>query len=438
MEDFFELKAVGEARHLLESLWQPRPLGTEDVPLRECAGRVLAEDVSACENVPPYSRSTVDGYAVRAKDTFGASPSLPSMLQVVYEVMMGKLPPRSLSPGEAARISTGGALPEGADACIMLEHTTFLDDGTLLVEKPVAPGENVILEGEDIRQEQVVLSRGRVLGPYEVGALAAVGRTSVKVVRKPVVAVLSSGDELVPAGASPAPGQIRDINSYSLAASVMWAAGVPVSLGIARDDYADVRKLVEEGLSTADFVVVSGGSSAGSRDVVLKVLSDLGPPGVIVHGVSVRPGKPVILALCKNTPVFGLPGHPVSCLVSFDLFVVPALAYACRMSSGADVPNRDEGGRGRVSEVLPQLNRVKARLARNLSSAPGREDHVRIRLREEGGVLWADPVLGKSGLISVLFNSDGEVVIPPEKEGLSAGEEVVVKLTNPSFLLPYR
>lgn len=435
MEDFFEVKTVGEAWQALRSHWMPRRPGVETVSLLECLGRVLAEEVRAREDVPPYSRATVDGYAVMAKDTFGASQALPAMLRVVEEIPMGKIPERVLSPGEAARISTGGALPKGADACVMLEYTTLLEDGTVLVEKPVAPAENVVRKGEDIPQGQVVLVAGRVLGPYEVGALAAIGETSVTVVKKPAVAVISSGDEIVPAGTTPAPGQIRDINSHSLAASVSRARGRPVVLGIARDTYEDVRKLVEAGLDGADLVVISGGSSVGTKDVVLKVLSDLGPPGVVVHGVSVRPGKPVILAVCRGKPVFGLPGHPVSCLTAFDLFVLPAIVRVYRVTLGLG----DEGGTPPATTGLFPTTRpdcVTARLSRNLPSAAGREDHIRVKLREEKGVLWADPVLGKSGLISLVVNSDGEIVIPLEREGLRAGEEVVVKLTNPAFLFP--
>ncbi len=446
MEDFFEVKTVGEAWNTLCSHWTPGPLGVETVSLLESLGRVLAEEVRARDDVPSYSRSTVDGYAVMAKDTFGASQALPAMLRVVEEISMGKIPERVLSSGEAARISTGGALPKGADACVMLEYTTLLEDGTLLVEKPVAPGENVLRKGEDISQGQVVLAAGRALGPYELGALAATGQTSVKVARRPVVAVISSGDEIVPADKAPAPGEIRDINSYSLAASVMGARGTPVILGIARDTYEDVRKLVEAGLDGTDLVIISGGSSVGTKDVVLKVLSDLGPPGVVVHGVAVRPGKPVILAVCRGKPVFGLPGHPVSCLTAFDLFVLPAIVRAYRITVG--LGDEDVTPGPSLSAIMPQLamtgpfcttlrpDCVTAKLSRNLSSAPGREDHIRVKLREEEGVLWADPVLGKSGLISLMVNSDGEIVIPLEREGLRAGEEVVVKVTNPAFLFP--
>jgi len=423
MDDFFEVKTVEQAWKALSSSWSPASPGVETLSLLDAVGRVLAEEVRAGEDVPPYARSTVDGYAVLARDTFGASEALPAMLRVAEEIPMGKISGRVLSPGEAARISTGGALPGGADACVMLEYVTLLEDGTLLVERPVAPGENVVERGEDISRGEQVLPAGRILGPYELGALAAVGETRVKVVKKPTVAVISSGDELVPAEATPAPGEIRDINSWSLAASVISALGTPVVLGIARDTCEDVRKLVADALETCDLVVISGGSSVGTRDVVLKVISDLGPPGVVVHGVAVKPGKPVILAVCKGKPVFGLPGHPVSCLVAFDLFVRPAIARTYEVALGL-LPQR------------PGYGFVAAKLSRNVPSAAGREDHIRVRLREEEGVLWADPVLGKSGLISLMVKSDGEIVVPLEREGLRAGEEVPVRLTSSAFPLP--
>ncbi|MBE3519629.1 MAG: molybdopterin molybdotransferase MoeA [Firmicutes bacterium] len=448
MEDFFEVKTVAEAWKTLCSHWTPVPLGVETLPLLESLGRVLAEEIRSREDLPPYPRATVDGYAVIARDTFGASQSLPAMLRVVEEIPMGKVPAKALYPGEAARISTGGVLPKQADACVMLEHTTLLEDGTVLVEKPVAPGENIVFQGEDIPRGRVVLDAGRVLGPYELGALAAIGQTSVAVVKKPAVAVISSGDEIVPPDVTPAPGEIRDINSYSVAASVVKALGTPVLLGISRDTYEDVRRFVEAGIERAELVVISGGSSVGAKDLVLKVLSDLGPPGVVVHGVAVRPGKPVILAVCRGKPVFGLPGHPVSCLTAFDLFVLPAIVRAYRVTLGLERDELTPGpppGRAGLLHAQDGLlvggvasNSVTARLSRNLSSAPGREDHIRVKLRNDDGVLWADPVLGKSGLISVMVDSDGEIVIPPEREGLRAGEEIVVKLTNPAFQFPVR
>lgn len=426
MEDFFDVKSVTEARRiLLTSLFDRAGSGPpaprrEEVDLLQALGRVLAEDVVSPEDVPPYTRSTVDGYAVRAADTHGATEALPGILSLVEDIPMGALPTRALKPGQCSRIPTGGALPEDADACVMVEHTEMLDEHTVLVRRPVAVGENVVQRGEDMRTGETLLRAGRVLTPFDLGALAALGFSRVPVVVRPVVAVISSGDEIVPPGATPLPGQIRDINSYSLGAALSAIGAEPVLMGIAKDTYDSLRKMVESALDTADAVVISGGSSVGARDLVVKVLNDLGPPGVVVHGVAVRPGKPVVLAVVRDKPVFGLPGHPVSALVALDLFVRNTLnAVTARITSDADVLER---------LASSQETFVTARLARNLSSAPGREDHVRVRLSEKDGVLYAEPILGKSGILSTMVRSDGEVVIPPESEGLIAGSTVKIRL----------
>ncbi|MGE5578870.1 MAG: gephyrin-like molybdotransferase Glp [Bacillota bacterium] len=426
MEDFFDVKTVDEARKiLLTSLFDAAGLSRpaprrEEVDLLSALGRVLAEDVVSPEDVPPYPRSTVDGYAVRAADTFGATEALPGLLTLLEDIPMGSLPSSALSPGQCSRIPTGGVLPPGADSCVMVEHTEMLDERTVLVRRPVATGENVVQRGEDMGAGEIVLRAGRILTPFDLGALAALGLPKVPVVLRPVVAVISSGDEIVPPGAAPLPGQVRDINSYSLGASLSALGAKPVLFGIARDTYDSLREMVETALGTADAVVLSGGSSVGARDLAVAVLNDLGPPGVLVHGVAVKPGKPVVLAICRGKPVFGLPGHPVSALVALDLFV----RYTLNAMVGSIASHPD---------TLPRLASaqeafVTARLARNLSSSPGREDHVRVRLTEKDGVLHAEPILGKSAILSTMVGSDGEVVIPLESEGLVAGSTVRVRL----------
>ncbi len=408
MFDFFRVLSVDKARERLFGAWKIASPGCDRVGLQEALGRVLAQDVISQDYVPPYSRSTVDGYAVMAKDTFGATQSLPAILQIVMDVPMGEIPTASLLPGQAARIPTGGALPQGADACVMIEHTETLDQHTVLLEKPVSPGENVVLRGEDISKHEALVESGRVLRPQDIGGLAALGVTEVAVWRKPKVAIVSTGDEIVPPWTQPALGQIRDINSYAIAAMARDFGAEPSIMGIAEDTYEDVRNLVEESLALADFVVLSGGSSVGTRDVAVRVLADLGPPGVLVHGVAVRPGKPVILAVCCGKPVFGLPGHPVSAMVAFQLFGKPAIEALHH---------------GKIPEQF-----IDARLSRNISSASGRQDHIRVSLREQDGITWADPVLGKSGLIATMVKADGEIVIPTEKEGLMAGSLVRVRV----------
>jgi molybdopterin molybdotransferase len=409
LDTFFNVRTVPAAREELFSHWRPKPLAVEEIPLTAAVGRVLAGPVWALEDVPPYARSTVDGYAVRAEDTFGATEALPALFDLVEDIHMGAVPQKRLAPGQASRIATGGMLPPGADAVVMVEYTEELDATSFAVLRPVAPGENVIRAGEDVAAGEELLPANSRLRPADIGALAALGITEVPVWRRPRVAVLSTGDEIVPPAEKPALGQIRDSNSYSLGAAVQEAGGEAIYLGLARDEYRAVLEGVRRGLGEADVVVLSGGSSVGVRDVAAKVLTDLGPPGVLVHGVALRPGKPVLIALCQGKPVFGLPGHPVSALVTFDLFVRPAI-------------HRLLGLRER-----PQPS-VRARLTRNLASATGREDHVRVRLVETAEGLVAEPVLGKSGLLSTLVRADGSIVIPPAREGLKAGEEVEVYL----------
>jgi molybdopterin molybdotransferase len=409
LEGFFNVRPVPAAREELFSHWRPEPPAIEEVPLTAAVGRVLAKPVRAQEDVPPYTRSTVDGYAVRAEDTFGATEALPALLDLVEDIRMGAVPQKRLAPGQASRIATGGMLPPGADAVVMVEHTEELDATSFAVLRPVAPGENVIRAGEDVAAGEELLPANSRLRPADIGALAALGITEVPVWRRPRVAVLSTGDEVVPPEQTPAPGQIRDSNSYSLGAAAQEAGGEAVYLGLVRDEYRAVLDGVRRGLEVADVVVLSGGSSVGVRDVAAQVLTDLGPPGVLVHGVALRPGKPVLIALCQGKPVFGLPGHPVSALVTFDLFVRPAIHRLLGLKE------RPRAG-------------VRARLTRNLASAAGREDHVRVRLVETAEGFAAEPVLGKSGLLSTLVRADGTIVIPPAREGLRAGEEVEVYL----------
>ncbi|MGI6643463.1 MAG: gephyrin-like molybdotransferase Glp [Bacillota bacterium] len=408
MIDFFRVLTVDEARERLFDSWKVTPMSCTRVGLQEALGRVLAKDVISDEHIPPYSRSTVDGYAVMAKDTFGATQSLPAVLSLVMDIHMGEVPTGLLLPGQAARIPTGGVLPQGADACAMIEHTEALDGQTILLERPLSPGENIILRGEDIGKNEMIMKSGTVLRPQDLGSLAALGVTEVVVRKRPRVAVIATGDEIVPPNTRPAPGQIRDMNSYSVAAMAKSFGAEPSILGIAKDTYDDVRRLVEIGLTDTDFVTISGGTSVGTRDVVKRVLADLGPPGVIVHGVAVRPGKPVILAVTSGKPVLGLPGHPVSAMVAFNLFgkvILEALLDA----------------------KIPEQY-VDARLSRNVASAPGRQDHIRVSLREQDGTIWADPVLGKSGLMATMVTADGEIVIATEKEGLLAGSLVRVRV----------
>jgi molybdopterin molybdotransferase len=387
--------------------------GKTAVSLQEALGRRLYEDVEAPENVPDFSRSTMDGFAVRAGDTFGASQSLPAYLEVAGEVFMGKGVAAAAKPGQAWRIPTGGMLPVGCDAVVMVEHTEELDGRTIGVTSPVAPGDNIVLSGEDIAGGEILFRGGRVIRAQEMGTLSAAGITSLDVQEPLRISIISTGDEVVEPASTPGPGQVRDVNGYTLYGLAARGGVIPRLCGIVGDDYRKLREVIETELRDADMVLLSGGSSVGTRDVSSRVIEDLGHPGILFHGLAIKPGKPAIGAVIDGKPVFGLPGHPVSAMVVFMLLVEPLL------SKGRYPADADEFLLG-----FP----VTATITRSLRSAPGREDFVRVSLRQQGGKLLADPVPGKSGLISTMSRSDGLARIPADLEGVEAGEQVRVRI----------
>lgn len=408
--EFFELKPVEEARELFLSACLTRRAASESVPLAKAGGRVTAEPVMAPADLPPFPRTSVDGYAVRAADTFGASEGLPAYLRVTAEIPMGKAPILSLNPNEAQKISTGGALPQGADAVVMVEQTEELGPDEIGVMRPVSPGENVMLQGEDCREGQTLLPQGHQVRAQELALLSSAGVLEILVIGCPRVAIISTGDELVDPRLKPGPGQIRESNAVALTALVQRDGGCPEYLGLVPDREADIRSRLEAGLRY-DLILISGGSSVGTRDLTATLLASLGEPGVLVHGVKLKPGKPTILAIANGTPVIGLPGHPVSAQVVYELFAVPLL----RQLQGL--------------EPEPAFRpAVRARMTKNVASATGRTDCLRVRLRREGDEVWAEPVHGKSGLISTLVKADGLVIIPSAREGILAGDWVEVEL----------
>ena len=409
MPEFFNVLAPDIAlQTLLERL--PAQVEAETVPTYQALGRVTAAAILAPEHLPAFPRSTMDGYAVRASDTFGASESLPAYLEVVGEVAMGQASDITLAVGQAAVAYTGGMLANGANAVVMVENTQAIDATSIEVLRPVAPGENVVQVGEDVRQGETIVPAGWLCRPQDLGGLVALGITQVKVRRRPRVAIVSTGDEIVAPEAIPGPGQIRDINTYTIAALVQQAGGVPVPLGVVRDDYEAQRQAAVKGLAQADMLIFSAGSSVSSRDMTVQVLNSLGTPGVLVHGIAHRPGKPTIVALVEGKPAFGLPGNPVSAMIVFGILVRPTI-YAL---TGCTQP--------------PQPTTVRARLTKNIPSVTGREDHVQVRLFSADGELQAEPVFGKSNLIYTLIRAAGIVVVPLNQGGLYAGEEVPVQV----------
>ncbi len=435
MPEFLTLLPPDEARSLLFAhLLRDQPTtDSELLDVPSSLGRVLAEDIIAPHPLPDFQRSTVDGYAVRTHDTHGASDSLPAYLDLIGEVPMGDAPAFELSAGQCALIHTGGMLPKGADAVVMLEYTQIIRRGDLYgrpevgasptspqteieIFHAVADGENVIRVGEDVAQGQTIQAKGSLLSPAEIGGLMALGIVKVRVVRKIQVGLISTGDEVIDPSQSPQPGQVRDVNSYTLSALIEKSGGVAKRYGIISDEFDLLKDAAALALSECDVLIITAGSSASTRDMTADVIRSLGAPGVLVHGINTRPGKPTILGVCNGKAVIGLPGNPVSALVNGYLFVVPV-----------------------IEKLLGALPRPKAtvlaRLTVNLSSQAGREDWWPVKLlrpersgAQSKGEYRADPIFGKSNLIFTIASADGLLCIHPDATGLSAGEIVEVLL----------
>lgn len=378
-----------------------KALPVEEISLLAAYGRVLAEDVRAMDDVPDFDRSTMDGFAVRAADTFGASEGLPAYLRVTGEVLMGRPPGGVLKQGEAWRIPTGGMLPEGADAVVMVEYVEDAGPDTAAVLRPVAPEENVVRRGDDVRAGSVAAYAGKRLRPQDVGLLAACGVARIRVRKRPVVGIIGTGDEVVGAETAPGPGQVRDVNTPALAAAVEAAGGAPVVFGTVPDELPVLQDVLARAAGECDMVLLSGGSSVGTRDLTLQAITSLPGAEVLFHGLAVKPGKPTVGAVVDGKAVFGLPGHPVSALLVFEFLVRPFLE----------------------PELLKRPP-LRVRLGRSLRSAPGREDYFRVRLVVKQGELVAEPILGKSGLIATLARADGLVRVQIDDAGAEAGELV--------------
>ena len=410
LKPFFRVVSTDEARAAIRAL---RPLGAETVAARDAARRVLAADLTAPGDLPHFDRANMDGYAVRAADTFGASPSVPMYLRIAGSIEMGEAARTALRKGQAMRIATGGMLPRGADAVVMVEHTDEVGDGTVEIQRGVSPWQHVLRIGEDIARGAPVFARGRRLRPQDLGALTGLGLTRLRVVKRPRVGLIATGDEIVPPDKQPRPGQVRNVNQFSLAAMAREAGAVVTDFGVVPDRADRLRKVLATALARTDVVMLSGGSSVGVKDLTTDVITSFPRSQIVFHGISVAPGKPTILARALDKPVVGLPGHPVSALVIFDLFGAPLL--------------RIVGGESADTAFAPRAM-TRARLAQNVASQPGREDYVRVRLAERDGVRIAQPLPGKSGAIFNLVSADGLVCIPASAEGIDEGVEVEVRL----------
>ena len=385
----------------------------EVINVKNALHRILSKEIAAPANLPGFNRSIMDGYAIRAEDSFGATDSLPSYLKIVGEIKMGDRSDFKINPGEAVKISTGGMLPEGTNAVMMVEYTEQIDDTTIEARRSISPWENVVREDEDLKAGEIILTKGHKLRPQDIGVLAGIGKTNIKIYRKPKIAIISTGNEIISAESELRIGQIRDINSYTLGACIEEAGGIPVYRGIIKDEVIlleqEIKKTIKE--DKVEVVIISGGSSVGVRDVTLEVLNRLGKPGVLIHGVSVKPGKPTILAIADNRPIFGLPGHPVSAMIIFDLFVRPLISWL-------------QGGQYNYNSA----KEIEAELTCNMVSDSGREDYIRVFVNEKEKKFYAEPILGKSGLIFTMVRASGLIKIGLNVEGLEKGSKVMVRL----------
>ena len=409
-QTFFKVVTPQEA---LRALLQVSTVGTEQIPTVRARARVLAEDLYSSVDLPHFHRAAMDGYAVRAKDTFGASQSLPAYLKLAGTVEMGKEATRPLEAGEAVRISTGGMMPPASDAVVMVEHTDETETGLVEIHRGVSPWKNVIQIGDDIKKGELVFHRGRRLRAHDLGALTGVGIFSLLVYMRPRIGLISTGDEIVDAYTDPKPGQVRNINQHSLAGLIEESGAELRDWGVIGDDKDQLIRAIGEALQWSDLVLLSGGSSMGAKDIALEAILSFPDSEFIFHGISVSPGKPTIFAKACGKPIVGLPGYPVSALVIFDLFAAPVL--------------RKIGGEA-ITDINQFAKTLRATLKTNIASQVGREDYVRVTLARDSERWLATPLPTKSGAIFTLVKADGMVRIDLNQDGLEQGEEVEVIL----------
>lgn len=404
-----KVKSVSETMEIIDSMFAEMDVNAELVHIDSASGRICFEDVFSGEDVPAFNRSSVDGYAVISKDTFGASDSMPSQLKLCGEIVMGEMPSNALTENECYYVPTGGCIPERADAVVMIEDAEDYQDGYIYINKSVAPGTNVVYKGDDIKLHELAIKKGTVLQPQHIGVACALGIEYIKVKRKLKAAIISTGDELVssfePEKAKGA--KIRDINSHTIFAAVAKKGWDAVQYGIVGDNYDDIMNITKRALDKCDIVLISGGSSVGTRDLTAKVINDLGTPGVLIHGIAVKPGKPTIIGKVGEKAIVGLPGHPASAFMIFNHFVSKLMDKLY----------------GAGTKAVPS---VKARLVSNYPSNAGREEFVPVKLTTDTAQIIALPLFGKSAMIKILSSSDGYFIIPRDCEGVVKDQIVEV------------
>lgn len=402
MGEFLKVVSYQQASLLLNKHFPPAD--TKSVLLERTFNRVLAEDIVSPENIPSFTRSTVDGFAVNCEDTYGSSESLPGMLTFAGTIVMGQKPDFTLKQGQCAWIPTGGMLPAGSNAVVMVEYTEKLDAETVLLSRPAALFENVMQEGEDIAIEELVFSRGKIMRPQDIGLLASLGIQEITVYNKYRVGILSTGDEIIPLQQKPDPGQVRDVNSCAISSAVESCGAISRNYPLVPDDLPSLKEAIARGLEENDLLLVSGGSSVGVADYTLEAMLSMPDAELLFHGIAMKPGKPSLAVRTGQKLIIGLPGHPVSALMVFNIVCAPLL-------------------RGSAAG-MPKL----AYLTTNVASQAGRDDFVPVRLLESNAGLQAQALLGKSGLMNILAKADGYIHIASEKQGIKAGDEVAVTL----------
>jgi len=413
MRGFKSTARIDEARQRFFSALRFEKPAVESVPILEALGRILGEDVRSQVDVPPFYKSAVDGYAVHGEDTFGALRTNPSILTLIGEIEAGDKPDLEVKRGETAKIATGAAVPKSADAVVMLEYTKTIDLHRIEVWTPVTPGENVTRKGEDVHAGEIVLKKGVKIRPQDVGILVMLGKTTVNVVKKPSFSVFSTGDELVESTKDVEAGKTVDVNRPILLSMIREAGAIGLDRGIVKDQFEDIRRKTEEGLAEADAVVVTGGTSVGARDLVPEVVNSIGKPGMLVHGVSMRPGMPTGLGVVNRKPVVSLPGNPVAAMIAFEVFVKPLIS--------------------RLMEAQEESTpKIMGRLTRRIASVQGFRTFNRVLVRRLGDQLSVEPIrLTGSGILTSMTKANGILVIPEDVEGYEAGEEVEVSLLRP-------
>ena len=404
--DFFKVVSIEEALDMMDKKFEDMDIGSEMCRIGESLGRILSQDIMSAEDVPGFDRSTVDGYAIRSEDSHGASESIPSFLDMKGSVYMGKIADQTVKSGEAVYVPTGGMLPEGADCVVMIEYVEKLDEKTIAIHRPTSHLENVMRRGDDIKLGEAILKKGTRIGPSHIGVLAALGMSSVNVIKKPGFHIISTGDEVIDLDEDMECGKIRDINGYALEALIKKMGGEVRGRSIVGDDFELLREAVLDGIDKSDIILMSGGSSVGSRDFTSDVINSFGGEGVFIHGISIKPGKPTIIGKADGKAVIGLPGHPVSSIFVFKSIV-------------------EEFTRRKTCE-LRSREFVQAKMSANVHSSPGKRTYQMVRICENDSGINAEPQFGKSGMISLLSRSGGYIIMDENTEGVEKEEAVRV------------